>query len=118
MSAFAEARNAVAATLTAGGVEHVSLDPRGQPPFVLVDAPSTVNPENGGMTWSLVIPVRIIASPPGNSEALDWMLTQLELALVALDPNDCTARAGTYPLNDKDCPAYLAEVSRQIIVPC
>jgi hypothetical protein len=118
MSSFSEARNAVAATLTAAGVTPVSLDPRGQPPFVLVDAPSSVAPQNAGSTWNLAIPVRIIAAPPGNAEALDWMLEQLETVLVALDPNDCTARAGTYPVNDKDCPAYLVDVSRQIIVPC
>jgi hypothetical protein len=118
VSVFTEARNAIAATLTAAGVTGVSLDPRGQPPMVLVDAPSGVIPENTGTTWLLTIPVRLIYPPPGGTEALEWLLEALEPVLVALGPDECSARAGTYSLNDKDHPAYHVEVTRQLITPC
>ena len=118
MDAFTQARAELKATLEAAGIDNVTLDPRLEPPGVLVDAPSSVEPANGGATWTLVIPVRLIAPPPGNADALDWLLATLEPVMVAIGIDEARARAGTYSLNDKDCPAYSVEVSRVQIVPC
>jgi hypothetical protein len=112
---FQHAREEIAEKLTAEGME-VTLDPRGQPPMVLVDAPSLVARSNAGATWEVTIPVRIIHPPPGNTEALAWLLDQLASALSAVPGDD--ARSTTYSLNDKDHPAYSFDVVSTLLTPC
>ena len=115
MNSFQALREEIAEKLTAGGLE-VTLDPRGQVPMVLVDAPSVVARSNAGATWDVTIPIRVIHPPPGNTEALAWLLDQLALALSAVEGQD--ARSTTYSLNDKEHPAYSFDVSTTMITPC
>jgi hypothetical protein len=117
MSVFDDVREEIKATLETAGLTKVTLDPRGQPPMILVDAPSLVETEHAGATWTVTVPVRIIHPPPGDATALGWMLTQLEPVMLALGA--ASARSGTYALdNNKDQPAFTVTVDRQVIVPC
>lgn len=116
VDAFTQARRDIADALTATGLVNVSLDPRLQPPGILVDAPSRIRTGNGGATWEAMFPVRVLTPPPGDAMALDHLLVRLDPVLQALGAT-AEALAGTYPLNDKDCPAYTVEITRTLVVP-
>ena len=102
MSNLQAHRVTLAGKLYAAGLP-AQLDPRAVPPFVLVDAP-TVNGGIGIGGWSVEYPVRVVAPPPGNAEALVWLLEQTELILRTLGP--AAADPGTYDADGKACPAY------------
>lgn len=116
MSNFQHLREEIAERLTAAGLTEVTLDPRGQAPMVLVDAPSSVTRTNAGATWDVTVPVRVIHPPPGNTEALTWLLDQLASALLAVGGDD--ARTTTYDLSDKAHPAYTFDVVETMVTPC
>jgi hypothetical protein len=116
VSVFDDVREEIKATLVAAGLTNVTLDPRGQPPMVLVDAPSLVETEHAGATWNVTVPVRLIHPPPGDAQSLSWLLAHLEPVLEALSAT--SARSGTYALNEKDHPAYTVTTDHQIVVPC
>jgi hypothetical protein len=105
---FDQVRAELAGKLTAADVAAVTVDPRAPIPCVLVDVP-TVDVSAGVGGWRVTVPVRIIAAPPGGTEALTWMLDQLE-AVMVLWPGAVPAAPGTYPRNDQDCPAYTVPV--------
>lgn len=102
MNTFDDVRQAMAGKLTAAGVA-VTLDPAAVAPFVLVGAP-TVNGAAGVGGWESSVPVVIAATPPGNADALAWLLDQLELVLRTLGA--ASAVPGTYDVGGKDLPAY------------
>ena len=55
MSVFSEARETIADKLAANGVAKATLDPRAQPPCVLVDLPVVIGPQGiGAWAWVFV----------------------------------------------------------------
>ena len=70
----------IAGKLTAAGVENVTLDPRGSL-CVLVDLPEITGLEGVG-GWSATYTIKLIVAPPGDLDALGWLLDQLEPVLV------------------------------------
>ena len=115
MNVFQAERESIAGKLTAAGVAAVTLDPRAPLPCVLVDVPS-IDVAQGVGGWRVTIPVRIIAAPPGGTDALGWMLDQLEPVL-ATYPVAVPAAPGTVNRNDVDCPAYTVPVAADITNP-
>lgn len=106
MAVFQAARDRCAAVLTAAGVANVTLDPVAVPPFVLVGLPEDVQ-SVARAGWKFVLPVHVVAPPPGGADAADWLLSQLPLVLSSL--SGAAAGPDTYPVSDKDCPAYRVE---------
>lgn len=114
MNGFQAEREAIAGKLTAAGIT-VTLDPRAPLPCVLVDVPRVESSQGVG-GWRAVIPVRIIAAPPGTVDALYWMLDQLE-PILALYPGAMPATPETYTRNDVECPAYTIPVGANVAHP-
>lgn len=115
MNVFQAEREAIAGKLTAAGVTGVTLDPRAPLPCVLVDAP-TVDTSQGVGGWRVTVPISIIAAPPGGTDALAWLLDQLEPVLAAY-PGAVPATPGTVIRNDVDCPAYTVPIATDIANP-
>ena len=111
MNVFEAEREAIAGKLTAGGVDYVTLDPRGEPPCVLVGLPRIVAGQGRG-GWTVEYAVSIIVPPPGDLDAVGWMLDQLEPLMLALP--DATGEAVTVTRNDAELPAYIVYVSRSV----
>ena len=109
MNAFNTERETIAGKLTAAGALNVTLDPRSPPPCILVDAPS-VDRTQGVGGWACTIPVRLLAPAPGNTDALTWLLDQLEVVL-GVYPSALPAFPGTVTRNDADLPAYTVPVA-------
>ena len=102
-------RHTIAAELTAGGVTDVTLDPATLPPFVLVAPPSGVQGYRTG-THQVAYTIKIVATPPGNLAAWEWLSGQLDAVLD--NQRWDTFTSGTEPLGDRDCPAYFVTVVR------
>lgn len=109
MSNLNDARASIAGALSAVGVK-ASTDPRCAVPAVLVAAPTVLEAEGIG-GWSVEYPIHILGVPPGNLEALEWMLGQLELVLsVAFGE----ARPRTLEHAGQEVPAYVVTVTRSV----
>jgi hypothetical protein len=106
-----DVRGEIAGKLTAGGVD-ATLDPATVPPFVLVGSPTVVAGAGIG-GWSVDYPIHVVATPPGNAKALEWMLEQVELVLRALGPAPATP--GLY--GDTEAPAYELTYRRDVANP-
>jgi hypothetical protein len=104
-------RSELAGKLTAAGVDGVSLDPRVTPPAVLLDAPTVVRKEGVG-GWLVEYPVLVLAVPPGNAEALEWQLEQVELILA--NTGAAGARPTTFDLAGGESPGYSVTVTQFI----
>lgn len=115
MNVFQAEREAIAGKLTAAGVKPVTLDPRAPLPCVLVDVPS-IDIGQGVGGWRVTIPVKIIAAPPGGTDALAWLLDQLEPVLTTY-PGAVPAAPGTIDRNGVDCPAYTVPIPANIANP-
>ena len=100
MGAVADARAQLAGKIAAGGTV-VTMDPRALPPCVLLGAPEFVRTVGVG-GWLINYPVHVIAAPPGNADALDWMLDTVEAVIAAAGFAPFTP--GTY--GDTSNPAY------------
>jgi hypothetical protein len=101
-------RDAIAARLTAAGVERVTTDPRNvSPPCVLVGLPQRLTRAGCGLEG--VIPVHEIAAGPGNADAVGWLLDTAE-QVAAVVP--CSSvEPGSYspdPGAPGTLPAYVA----------
>jgi hypothetical protein len=114
VNVFDTDREDVAGKLIAGGVANVTLDPRGQLPCVLVELPRVSGSEGVG-GWQVELHVHIIANPPGDLDALGWLLDQLELVLVTFPGAE--TEPTTITRNDADCPAYVVRLTRSITSP-
>jgi len=111
MSSIGDERAVIAGKLTAAGVA-AELDPRAVPPFVLVGAPAGDRGQGIG-GWPVVFPVHVVAAPPGDADALDWMLDQVELILRTLGPTVwAPSRYG-----EADWPAYELTYTRDVTNP-
>jgi hypothetical protein len=113
VSGFNDERAAIAGKLEAAGVA-VSLDPRAVPPTVRVDAPSVVGIEGVG-GWRCDYPVHILSTPPGNVEALDWMLEALEVVLSTFP--GALGYPTTVDMSGVDVPAYTVTLTRSVTNP-
>lgn len=114
MNVFEAEREDIAGKLAANGVANVTLDPRGQLPCVLVELPRVFGTEGVG-GWSVEFHIHIIASPPGDRDALTWLLDQLEAVLGAF--YGAPAEPTTITRNDADCPAYVVRLMRSLTSP-
>lgn len=110
MGALTDARTALADRLGAAGLP-VTLDPRVQPPAVLVDVP--VGEATELRTWSYRHVVKLCAVPPGDADALTWLLDTLAVVLGVVGPG-AEWRPGTVTVADKDLPAYIVEAPASI----
>ena len=113
MNVFEEERQAIAGKLTAAGVANVTLDPRGALPCCLVDLPEITGLEGIG-GWSAVYTVKLIVAPPGDLDALGWLLDQLEPVLVTFP---APAEPTTVDHGGKECPSYVVTLNRSIANP-
>lgn len=110
---FSDARQEVADALSAAGLL-VTLNPAAVPPMVLVGLPEAIVPvANSRSAWEAVIPVWIVANPPGNAEAASWLLDELPLVLNALAFSE--AEPDSYEVAGKECPAYRVEYTATIL---
>ena len=117
MNVFDDARQTVAGKLAAAGVPSVTLDPTAVAPFVLVGVPDGPDAAGGGIGgWSSTdLSVIIAAVPPGNVEALAWLLDQLELVLRTL--GSAPFYHGIYDVGGKDLPAYSSPIPSTSPIP-
>jgi hypothetical protein len=105
MNPVGDYRSAIAAQLTAAGVEHVTTEPVAVAPFVLVGAwTGTAAQGRGG--WAGSLAVTIAVPPPGNADALEALETALAAVYAAL--GFAPARPGPYTAGDGAAavPAY------------
>ena len=93
--------NAVRDTLAAevaaalGEATTLTTDPRGiSPPCVLVGVPSL--DLSAARTALAQIPVHVIATAPGNDDAVRWMLARVSLIVPQVAPPLLDARPGPY----------------------
>jgi hypothetical protein len=114
MNVFDTDRAEIAGKLTANGVANVTLDPRGQLPCVLVELPRVLGLQGVG-GWEVEQHIHLIAPPPGDRDALAWLLDQLELVLTTF--YGAEAEPTTITRNDADCPAYVVRLTRSITSP-
>lgn len=109
MNGFADARDTLAGKLTAAGVANVTVDPRVEAPYVLVDVPEVLGTEGIG-AWQVQIPVQLAAPPPGDADAIGWLLDQLEAVLVTL----WGAAARPQTVGDNNLPGYVVTVTTTV----
>jgi hypothetical protein len=112
MSNLNDVRVEIAGKLTANGVT-VSTDPKVQVPAVLVGAPSVTGNEGVG-GWRVEYPITVLAAPPGDAHALEWMLDQVE-AILPLYPGAAFPRLTDH--NGSDVPSYVITVSKFVANP-
>jgi len=113
-NAFEFEREAIAGKLSANGVANVTLDPRGQLPCVLVALPRVIGAQGIG-GWECEFPIQIITPPPGDLDAAQWLLTQLEAVLTTFPV--ALAEPTTIVRNDTDVPCYVVTLARSLISP-
>lgn len=114
MNVFETDRQEVAAKLTAEGVANVTTDPRGQLPCVLVELPHVFGPQGVG-GWQVELHVHLIAPSPGDLDAVNWLLDQLEHVLVTYP--GAPAEPTTITRNGSDCPAFVVRLARNVTSP-
>jgi hypothetical protein len=96
----------IAAKITAavGGLYPVTLDVRDvNPPCVVVGLPRVIGPATV-CTAKVEVDVHVVAPPPGNADAVDWLL--LAAADVYAAAHARTADPVTYPIGTQSLPAY------------
>lgn len=107
---FTDQREAIAAALTAAGVERVALDRGQSPPFVVVGFPDGPGESVGIGAWRALFPVHLVYLEPGDRNATEWLGAQLTSALGVLGIN--AWRATSY--GDDQLPAVLLTVRRDV----
>jgi hypothetical protein len=112
VSVFADVRADLAGKLTAAGLA-VTLDPGALAPFVLVDLIRSTGAARGVGAWPGEAPVKIVAAPPGDTAAADWLQDTLEVVLVTLGWAPFVP--ATYEQSGKTLPMY--EVTYPVTVP-
>ena len=101
----------VIAALDAAGLRAVD-DPRNvQPPCVLVDPPSVIANQSQTLV-QLQFPISVIAPPPGNRDAMMWMLDAVDDVIGALPISN--GDPGSYNLGGTDLPSYNLTATIQI----
>ena len=100
---LSEARSAIAATLSALGLA-VVLDPRNiRPRSVLIEAPTfTSFTYNVG---DIRVRARILAAPPGNQDATDWLISQVD-TIMASDIAVTSGSPGYATYGGQEIPTY------------
>lgn len=107
-----DTRIEIAGKLTAEGV-NCSTDPKVQVPAVLVGSPEVVSNEGIG-GWRVNYPITVLAAPPGDEHALEWMLETVE-AILPIFPGAAFPRTTNH--NGSDVPSYLITVSKFVANP-
>ena len=107
MSDIGDARETMAEKVAAAGLRAV-LDPRElNVPCVLIGTPTIITRE-GFCALEAVIPVLAVAPPPGNADAVDWLLETVETLFGVL--SDATqAVPTTVTVAAVEAPAYEVE---------
>lgn len=105
------AREAVIDRLAAAGLPATG-DPGAVPPVVLVAAPSILPTVIGGPTVDVQFAVIAIHPPPGNAEAMRWLLRTASAVIDELAPVTASASPGTY--GDPPQPAYTVTVTGSV----
>lgn len=112
MSAFTDARQAIADALTAADVT-CTLDPTGLMPMIFVGLPEKGSPTGNALAGhQCTIPIWIVAPPPSNPDAVDWMLTELPKVLGVMQR--ATWDVATFTQSLKEFPAYRVDVGVSI----
>ena len=107
MSELGDARDVLAAKIAAAGLR-VSTDPRElNPPCVLVGAPNIIV-RVGSCALEEVVPVLVVAPPPGNADAVDWLLETVE-TLFGVITDVTQAVPITVTVGAAEAPAYELE---------
>ena len=116
MNVFDDERTVIADKLAAAGVAYVTLDPRAGPPCVLVGLPTRGGqPAIGIGAWPCMFTIEIVGTPPGDADAVSWMLDQLETVLTVLPADDYAP--STVTRGDVELPAYVVTVNRPVSNP-
>lgn len=89
----------------------VTTDPRNvRPPCTFVDSPSIRS--LSAFAVELIIPVVLLAPPPGNADAMAALLTLVDEVMDASTPGSTiTGDPGTYSIGGQDMPAYTMRVT-------
>jgi len=112
---FNAVRDQVAAQVAAAVGEgvRVTTDPRNiTPPCVVVGVP--VVTVDDVRTATVLVPVAIIGTGPGNDEAVRWQLARLGEIVPNVRPI-LDARPGPYDTGDRTLPALTAVVTRPVV---
>lgn len=102
MSILLDAMDYVTTTLSDAGL-NVVTDPRNvQPPCVIIDPPSLVAISGNLVTTDIAITA--VAPPPGNLDAVRWLLTAADTVVQAVLITN--GQPGSYTIGTTDLPAY------------
>ena len=100
---FAEARDAIVTRITALGLAPVT-DPRNARPMsVFVEAPTVIDFNSNIIDATIVC--RILAGGPGNSDALDYLMTQADIIIENVE-GITDARPSAALIGEQQIPAY------------
>lgn len=111
MSLLQDAYDYVANELATAGL-NVITDPRNlQPPCVIIDPPA-IRALSGNIITSDVR-VTVLVPPPGNRDALLKLLADADVIVDAVEVVD--GQPGSYPLGERDVPAYTLTVRVTLI---
>jgi hypothetical protein len=103
MTVFSEAQTAVVDAITACGFRPVT-DPRNvSSRCVFVDLPTFTSFTTN--VADITISIKIVAAPPGNTDASDWILSVLDTLLAANLPI-VDGRPVVWVLGTQELPAY------------
>lgn len=112
MTVIADAIAGVAQALADADLPVVT-DPRNlRPPAVLVDAPSITALSLSVL--EVVVPVVIVAPPPGNADAMASLITMMDTVFAL--PIECTAMTaepGVYATAGQELPSYSVRITLQ-----
>jgi hypothetical protein len=115
MSVFGDIRGELAGKLAAAGLP-ATTDPGALVPFVLVDLVRSPNPAAGSLAiWPSVVPVKIVAGPPGDAAAAAWLEESLQTVLATCGPAPFAPDTYTGATGDLRLPMY--EITYPVNIP-
>lgn len=100
---FIEARDALSATITALGYKVVT-DPRNVRPMSVIIGPPTFD----SFTYNvgdLTFTISVVAAPPANQDAVDYLLTQVDTLMNSTLPIT-SGRPSVVTIGGQELPAY------------
>jgi hypothetical protein len=100
---FIEAQNSLVATITALGFQPVT-DPRNIRPLSVLISPPTFD----SFTYNvgdLTFTISVVAAPPANQDAIDWLLTQVDTLMNSSLPIT-SGRPSVVTIGGQELPAY------------
>lgn len=112
MGRILDARTRIVNALTAANIVAVTDARNARPMTVLVDPP-TMTRSTGSGTGSQVLlefTLTVLAAPPGNQDALDWLSNTVDAITSITGIAATQATPGVYSVGSQELPAYTVTV--------